>query len=232
MKKFSELLHQAQQRKGGKAGLQQLLTPIPPKDYLLSLGDDRFLSTMAKVINQAGFRWSVVEKKWPQFEAAFFDFNLNVLSRLPPEKWEEYMLDTRIVRHWQKIKAVMDNVAFVYEVSQDHGSFAQFLAQWPDDDQVGLMTYLKKNGSRLGGNTGQRFLRYVGKDAFMLTGDVVLALQNADVDIANNVTSQRDLRKVQNAFNGWRQEMGLPYTHLSKIAAFSTGINYEMSSED
>ena len=64
-------------------------------------------------------------------------------------------------------------------------------------------------------------------DAFMLTGDVVLAMQNAGLDIADNPSSQRDLKKVQALMNEWHQQSGLPYTHISKIAAFSTGINYD-----
>lgn len=229
MKPFSDILHQAEQRKGGKVALKRLLPPVPPKSLLLNLPDDRFLSMMTKVINQAGFRWSVVEKKWPQFEAAFLDFNIMKLSFLSPEQWESYMIDTRIVRHWQKISAVRENVAFVYDESRKRGGFAKLIGEWPADDQVGLMLYLKKHGSRLGGQTGPRFLRYVGMDAFMLTGDVVLAMQNAGLDIADSPSSQRDLKKAQALMNEWHQQSGLPYTHVSKIAAFSTGINYDES---
>ncbi|MFT6102733.1 MAG: 3-methyladenine DNA glycosylase Tag [Granulosicoccus sp.] len=227
MKPFSEIQLQAEERKGGKAALKSLLSVVPPKALLLNLPDDRFLAMMTKVINQAGFRWSVVEKKWPQFEDAFLDFNVLKLSFLSPEHWESYMIDTRIVRHWQKICAVRENLSFVYDESRKRGGFAKLIGGWPEDDQVGLMHYLKKHGSRLGGRTGPRFLRYVGMDAFMLTGDVVLAMQNAGLDIADNPTSQRDLKKVQVLMNQWREQSGLSYTHLSKIAAYSTGINYD-----
>jgi 3-methyladenine DNA glycosylase Tag len=227
MKPFSEIQLQAEERKGGKAALKLLLSVVPPKALLLNLPDDRFLAMMTKVINQAGFRWSVVEKKWPQFEDAFLEFNILKLSFLSPEHWESYMIDTRIVRHWQKICAVRENLSFVYDESRKRGGFAKLIGEWPEDDQVGLMHYLKKHGSRLGGRTGPRFLRYVGMDAFMLTGDVVLAMQNAGLDIADNPTSQRDLKKVQVLMNQWREQSGLPYTHLSKIAAYSTGINYD-----
>ncbi|MGS2717819.1 DNA-3-methyladenine glycosylase I [Eionea flava] len=227
MTPFSGIQYQAEQRKGGKAALKNRLPAVPPSSLLLELPDDRFLSMMTKVINQAGFRWSVVEKKWPQFEAAFLGFDIMKLSFLSPEQWENYMTDTRIVRHWQKICAVRENLSFVYDESRKRGGFAQLIGEWPDDDQVGLMLYLKKHGSRLGGQTGPRFLRYVGKDVFMLTGDVVLAMQNAGLDIADNPSSQRDLKKAQTLMNQWREESDLPYTHLSKIAAYSTGINYD-----
>lgn len=225
MKDFSELIEQAEARKGGRNALNRLLSPVLNRQNIADIPDDRFLSMMAKVINQAGFHWGVIEKKWPQFEEAYFRFNVMKLSMISPEQWENYMQDERIVRNWQKISAVKDNVAFVYHESSERGCFAQLIAQWPEDDQVGLMLYLKKQGARLGGNTGQRFLRYMGRDSFILTEDVVLALQNAGLDIADNPSSQRDLKKVQVLMNEWREQTGLSYTHISQIAAFSTGLN-------
>ena len=41
----------------------------------------------------------------------------------------------------------------------------KFLAAWPTDDQVGLMEVLAKRGTRLGGFSGQYFLRFLGWDA-------------------------------------------------------------------
>jgi hypothetical protein len=53
-------------------------------------------------------------------------------------------------------------------------------------------------------------------------------MQTSGLDIADNPTSQRDLKKAQALMNEWHQQTKLPYSHLSKIAAFSTGINYDM----
>lgn len=228
MKKFSEIKSLAEKRKGGKSALQQLLPEAFTSKKLLKITDDRYLSMMTKVINQAGFRWSVIEKKWPQFEEAFFGFDTYKLSLLSPEQWDAYMQDVRVVRNGQKIKALIENVLFVREESQQRGSLAHLLAEWPAEDLVGLFAYLKKQGSRLGGQTGQRFLRNMGKDTFVITSDVVLAMKNAGLDIADNPNSQRDMRKIQTLMNEWHQQSGLPYAHLSKIASCSVGVNYSM----
>ena len=227
MKKFQKIIEQAEKRKGGKKALARLLPPAVSVKKLSQTGDDRFLAMMTKCINQAGFSWSVIENKWPQFEQAFFGFDLRKLSLLSPEQWENYAKDKRVVRNWQKIKAVKDNVVFILHEAREHGTFAQFIASWPCDDLVGLLLYLKKHGARLGGNTGQRFLRYVGKDVFVLSQDVIAALKLAGIDIADNPSSQKDLRKVQEAFNTWHDETGLSYCHLSKIASYSIGQNYD-----
>ncbi len=227
MHTFATILTQAEKRKGGRKALKKLLKPVLSKKKLAQKGDDRFLAMMVRAISQAGFNWTVIANKWPQFEEAFFGFDIKTLACMPPERWEEYLKDKRVVRHWPKIKAVMENTYFIQGIARQHGSFATFIAEWPESDQVGLMGYLKKHGSRLGGNSGQWFMRYVGKDCFVLSQDVVTAVQHAGVDVAGKPTSKRDLNKVQHAFNQWHEETGLFYTHLSQIAGFSVGTNYD-----
>lgn len=73
--------------------------------------------------------------------------------------------------------------------------------------------------------TAQYLLRFTGKDSFILSSDVVLALRHAGLDIAENPTSKRDLTTIQNQLNIWHEETGLSYTHMSKILAYSCGTN-------
>ena len=223
---FDKIRARAEKRKGGPAALKQLLPKVATKKKLRSTPDHRYLSMMTRAINQAGFSWKVIENKWPQFEEAFFGFDPHKLKLLSPEQWEAYTKDTRVVRNWQKISALKHNVVFVLDVAEAHGSFGKFIADWPETDQVGLLAYLKKHGSRLGGQSAQWFLRRMGKDCFILGRDVVTALRGSGLDIAENPTSQRDLKKVQTRFNTWREETGLSYSHLSRIAACSVGENY------
>ncbi len=226
MNKFSKIRKRAEQRKGGAAALKKILPKVASKKKLAALGDDRFLAMMTRCINQAGFSWKVIENKWPEFEEAFFGFDTRKLGLLSSEQWEAYTSDRRVVRNWQKIKALQENVFFVQEVARQHGSFGKFVAGWPESDQIGLMAYFKQHGSRLGGQSALWFLRQVGKDCFILTRDVVTTLKVAGLDIAEIPSSQRDLRKVQEQFNLWHVETGLPYSHLSRIAACSVGENY------
>jgi 3-methyladenine DNA glycosylase Tag len=145
---------------------------------------------------------------------------------MAPEKWEAYVEDTRIVRNWIKIKSVLNNAHFVMEIAEQHGSFGKFFSRWPENDQVGLMNYLKKNASRLGGNTGMYFIRFIGKDGFILSQDVVGRLKASGLEIRDNPTSMKDLKLCQEAFNTWHEESGLPYMHLSRICGMSIGRNY------
>jgi 3-methyladenine DNA glycosylase Tag len=226
MSGFDDIQSRAQSRKGGARALKALLPEVATNKQLIELGDDRYLAMMTKSINQAGFSWKVIENKWPSFEEAFLGFDPRKLSYLSPEQWEAFTSDKRVVRNWQKIKALQDNVFFVQDESRRSGGFGKFIAQWPVDDQIGLMAYLKKNGSRLGGQSALWFLRRVGKDCFIPARDVVVLLRSIGLDIAENPTSKRDLNKIQAQFNEWHIETGLPYSHLSRIAACSVGDNY------
>ena len=222
---FEKIKARAAARKGDDTVLQSLLGPVPDNAALARSPDDRVLSMMAMRIFSAGFVWRVIREKWLGFEEAFLGFEPKRLLFQPDDYWHDLTADRRIVRNPQKIRAVRDNAGFVTRVSAEHGCFGKFLADWPKDDQIGLMGFLGKNGTRLGGNTGQYFLRWAGWDAFILSSDMVLALRDAGLDIAAAPTSRKDLSTIQDQMNRWAGETGLPYAHLSRILAMSVGEN-------
>jgi len=224
MTSFAKIRARAEKRKG-KAELAAMLPKVPPRAALAKLTDDRVLSDMTKRVFSAGFSWSVIEAKWPGFEAAFDRFDPARLAFEPDEFWEGLARDPRIVRNPVKIATVRKNAAFVRAIAGEHGSFGKFLSQWPPDDQVGLLALLTKRGSHFGGATGAMFLRYIGWDAYVLSQDVVLALRDSGLDIAPEPKSKGDLAKIQARFNAYAKESGLPYAHLSRILAMSIGEN-------
>jgi 3-methyladenine DNA glycosylase Tag len=222
---FAKIRERAAKRKGGDAVLQTLLGPVPNNTALAALPDDRVLSLMSERIFSAGFVWRVIREKWPGFEVAFLGFEPKRLLFQPDDFWHDLSADKRIVRNPQKIRAVRDNAAFVTRVSAEHGGFGKFLAEWPKDDQVGLIAFLAKNGTRLGGHTGQYFLRWAGWDAFILSPDMVLALRDAGLELAEAPSSRKDMAAIQEQMNRWAAETGLSYAHISRILAMSIGEN-------
>lgn len=223
---FKTIRARAEMRKGGAEALERLLPPKPNPKLLAKLGDDRALAEMTKRVFSAGFAWSVIESKWRGFEDAFLGFEPQRLAFQPDEYWEGLASDTRIVRNGAKIMSVRDNTRFVLDIAGEHGSFGRMLAKWPSSDETGLLELLAKRGSRLGGNTGQMLLRFLGWDGFVTSKDVVACLRDAGLDVGEEVKSKRDLAKVQAQFNAWAAETALPYVHLSRICAMSVGKNY------
>lgn len=222
---FKTIRARVEKRKGGPKALEKLLPAKPDIKALTKLPDDRILAEMSKRVFSAGFAWSVIEQKWPDFEKAFLGFKPAKLAFQPDEFWDALLGDKRIVRNGPKIMSVRDNAQFVQAIAAEHGSFGKFLSNWPASDEIGLLDLLNKRGSRLGGNTGQMFLRFVGWDGFVTSKDVVACLRDAGLDIAEEVKSKSDLAKVQAAFNAWAEETRLPYAHLSRICALSVGEN-------
>lgn len=227
MVNFAQIRSLAETRKGGAKALQSLLPETPSDSAVADVSDDRCLAEMAKCVFRSGFSWKVVEAKWPDFETVFLGFQPKPLLFQPDEYWDDIASDKRIIRHGAKIASVRHNAGFVSDIAEEHGSFGGFVSAWPADDMVGLWDVLRKRGKRLGGNTGRYFLRFIGKDSFLPSADVVTALRAGGLEIAPDPTSKRDLKAMQQVFNAWHQETGLPYVHLSRICAMATGENYD-----
>lgn len=219
---FSRIYDQASARKGGEVALRAMLPRVAEPGELASLGDDRYLSEITRCIFKAGFVWRVIERKWPDFEAAFQGFVPLYWQQVPPEVLEALAQDERIVRNMQKIRTVPENARLIVDTSREHGSFGQFLASWPSADQVGLLLWLKRNGARLGGNSAQYFLRRVGWDGFILSPDVVAGLRREEL-LDATPGSKKALVQAQQAFTRWHEETGLPYSHLSRILSYTVG---------
>ncbi len=224
---FKRIRERAAKRKGGEKVLTTLLPKKRDNKTLAKLGDDRVLSEMARRVFSAGFVWSVIDKKWPGFEEAFLGFNPKRLRFQPAEFWEKLASDKRIVRNPQKIRSVRENAKFVGDIAAEHGSFGKFLADWPADDQIGLLEILDKRGSRLGGFSGQYLLRFLGRDSYILTNDLILCLRDSGVPLSAKGTSKKDMKLAQAQINEWAKETGLPLTHISRICAMSIGENHD-----
>lgn len=216
---FDPIYQRAVARKGGETALRKLLPKPRTSAQLRKITDDRWLAEITRRVFCAGFVWKIIEHKWPNFEKVFKGFKPAAVAQMSDEVLEKLASDARIVRNYRRIKSVRENALFVLEVAGEHGSFGRFIADWPADDIVGLCAVLKKRGSRLGGMSGQYLLRFMGKDTFLLSADVITCLNNHGVITTTSPTSKRDLEKIQRTFNQWHGQTGLSLSALSRIAS-------------
>jgi len=224
MRSFDAIYDQTLNLKGGKIQTESKLPKPSSKRKLKTISDDRFLSEMTKCIFRAGFIWRVIEAKWDDFEKAFYGFDPEKMVLLSDEQLEKYTDDKRIVRNFQKIKTVRHNAGLILKIQKSHGSFSEFIADWPCSDLVGLFELLKKDGQRLGGNTSQYLFRFMGKDTYIFSTDVITALHRERViDKIKVPTSKRDKHAIQAAFNQWHDDSNRPYCQISRILAMSVG---------
>jgi len=222
METFADIRARAVERKGGADVVDHHMPTMKSPEQLAAIPDDRWLAGMTRVVFNSGFSWKVIEAKWQGFEAAFLGFDPGRVCFMDDDALDALTRNPDIVRHRGKITSTRENAAYVVSLIKEHGSAGRFFADWPVTDQVGLMADMKKRGNRLGGNSGQYFLRQMGKDSFVLGSDVVKALIKWGA-VEKNPTSKRDLAATQAAFNTWAEESGLPYAHISRTLAMSVG---------
>ncbi len=219
MHHFDDILAIAAKRRGGEAQVWEGIVPPKSRDEIAAISDDAFLAVFAEGIFQTGLAWTVVQNKWPGIVEAFGGFEVGRVAMMSPEWFDDLVGDTRVIRSGAKIRAIQENAVMIQEAAQGAG-FGQFVADWPRDDFAGLMLWLKKNGSRLGGSVGAYGLRRLGVDSFILSRDVVARLVAEGV-IDKAPTSQRALGQVQAAFNTWVAQSGRSLTEVSRVLAYS-----------
>ena len=221
MRDFEAFLATAELHKGGADVVRSLLPKVKSAQALIKVSDDRALSAMCLRIFQAGLKHAMVAQRWPAFELHFKQFDPHYCAMLSDEAIEACLANTALIRHIGKLKAIRVNAMMVLDKQASEGSFMRWLASWPTEDIVGLWGALKKEGAQLGGQSGARFLRAIGKDTFLLTDDVNAVLKVEGV-VHKVPTAKRDLLVVQEAFNRLRQQSGWPLAHISRVLSMNT----------
>ena len=221
MRDFSDIAALATERHGSEeiAIIQENAKPLSPTE-LAKIPDDRWLAQATRSIFQSGFNWKVVDSKWDGFETAFEGFDLGRWIFSNDDDLSTLVSDKRIIRNGMKIKTVPENARFFGELANEAGSVGKFIGEWPVTKQVELLDILHKRGSRLGAMTGQYFLRFMGKDCYILSRDVTAALIRAGV-VDKYPSSKKLKAATQQAFNEWMEESGLGASAVSTTLAHS-----------
>ena len=223
---YDELYQRACERKGGEAEVEALLPTSATKQQLTRLGSDRYLAEFTRKVFQSGFVWRIVNNKWANFEEVFWNFDIERLLMMPEDMLERKASDPGIIRNYNKVKTVLQNAVMISDTERRvDSSFGEFIANWPEDDVISLWVYLKKHGSRLGGNTGPYALRTLGVDTFLMTVDVETFLRNHNI-IDSSTHSLRALKATQHYFNELREESGRSLSQLSRLVSLGIGKNF------
>jgi 3-methyladenine DNA glycosylase Tag len=97
----------------------------PPQIVPQSLND--YLEIMSKSVFQSGMSWKVVEAKWPSTREAFHDFDIHAVANLNEAQIDALAQDTRVVRNYRKLQAIVSNAQKILELDKAHGSFQAYL---------------------------------------------------------------------------------------------------------
>ena len=103
----------------------QRMMEVPPK--ITPENDAGYLEQLTKAIFRAGFSWRVVRLKWENFRSAFDGFDLLKVASFGVEEVTRLFNDTSIVRNRRKILATVENARTMLDLSDEHGSFLNYL---------------------------------------------------------------------------------------------------------
>ncbi|MFI2812520.1 MULTISPECIES: DNA-3-methyladenine glycosylase I [unclassified Microbulbifer] len=222
MRDFRDIEAGVIERFGGEAELDKELTRPRSARALKKIPDSEWLSAASRAVFQAGFNWTVVRNKWPRIEEIFHGFDLHHCSFMPDDELESVMKQDGMIRHWAKTRAIRDNATFFLELSRAHNGLGNYFAGWQAADYGDNLRYLQKGGSRLGGRTGQIFLRRMGVDTLIFSPDMVQALVREGV-VQKTPSSKKDWAALQKAVAGWQGQTGRSLNEISQILAYSVG---------
>jgi len=121
--------------------------------------DQEYFEVLCLCILQAGLSWGVIRKNWPKYREGFYDFDIDRLSKA---QTEELLKGPNVIRNSKKVEAIIHNAQEFQRISQEYGSFSNFLGsvrQMPDEE---LFRLLMKRFRHVGSYTAEYFLHCVG----------------------------------------------------------------------
>ncbi len=135
------------------AGGPEKITPKSLNDYL---------EMMSKSVFQAGMSWKVIANKWPGIKEAFHDFDIVKVADFHEKDIEDLMKDTRVVRNFRKLNAIVFNAQKIIDLDKEHGSFQKYLRMHGDFEDT--VKVIRKEFKFMGPTGIYMFLYIIGEE--------------------------------------------------------------------
>lgn len=91
-----------------------------------------YFEKLTQAVFQSGFSWKVVRDKWPNFQKAFDDFDIDRVATYDERDVDRLLADKSIVRNGRKIQATIENAQAMQQLVAEHGSFEAHLRTLDD----------------------------------------------------------------------------------------------------
>ena len=86
--------------------------------------DAEFLEVMSEIIFISGFRWGIVNSRWPKIKKAFHNFDVNKVANENPEN---LMKKEGMIKNNSKINAIIENAKLCREIIKSNGSTMKWI---------------------------------------------------------------------------------------------------------
>lgn len=135
---------------------------VPPR--AVPENDAGYFEKITQAVFQAGFSWKVIRTKWPNFQKAFWGFDVNRVAAMTEEDVEQLMENKGIVRNGRKIEATIHNARVCQNLIAEHGSFPNYLRTLDDQDYYKRSRQFCKQFKFMGPMGAYFFFWSVGED--------------------------------------------------------------------
>ncbi len=136
--------------------------PTTPPMKITPTSLDDYLEVMSKSVFQAGMSWKVIENKWSGIKEAFHNFDIQTVANFGEKDIEALSTDTRVVRNWRKLLAIVSNAQKIIELDTLHESFQQYLRSHGSFDAT--VKALHKDFKYMGPFGSYIFLYVIGEE--------------------------------------------------------------------
>lgn len=109
---------------------------------------DDYLEVMSKAVFQSGMSWKVVEAKWEGTREAFDNFDVIKVAAYNEKDLDELSQDTRVIRNYRKLAAIVSNAQQMLALEKEFGSFQEYLRSQDDFDAT--LTMIRKDFKFMG----------------------------------------------------------------------------------
>jgi DNA-3-methyladenine glycosylase I len=108
--------------------------PAGPPEKIIPKSLNDYLEIMSKSVFQSGMSWKVVENKWPSTREAYHNFDVRAIADFDEKDIEVLMQDTRVVRNFRKLNAIVYNAQKMLDLEKEYGTFQKYLRAHGDFD--------------------------------------------------------------------------------------------------
>ena len=95
--------------------------------------DNEFLEHVAKIIFVAGFRYSIVEERWPLIRRAFGNFSIKKLSGYNEKNIKKLLKAKGMIKNIGKIEAIIENAKKCKKLEEEYGSVLKWIEKLKKD---------------------------------------------------------------------------------------------------
>ena len=136
--------------------------PAGPPEKVIPKSLNDYLEIMSKSVFQSGMSWKVIESKWPETRAAFRGFDIHTVANFNEKDIEDLTQDTRVIRNYRKLTAIVSNARKILELDKAHGSFQKYLRSHGNFDAT--LNAIRKDFKFMGPSGIYVFLYVVGEE--------------------------------------------------------------------